>query len=170
MRYASGVVRCWGANGRGQVAAPASAAPLTVPVVWPTAGAILLGAGGDRTCVAVDGASRLVRCSGTSPGGDVGPGATVLETPALSNAASLSVSAAVVCLHQTHEYDGSRLQCDAPHAAIARFALPHPCAPRSLCQKRYGYQVALRGSDACLLEQNGPASKLQCSRGAAWSY
>ncbi|NOU26739.1 MAG: hypothetical protein HOO96_02440 [Polyangiaceae bacterium] len=161
-RSAGGTVHCWGANEHGQVGVPPSAAPVAVPVEWPAKDVLLLGAAGDRTCHAVDAASRIVRCTGAS--------ATVIEASTLYNPASLSVSDGAVCIHQTAEYEGSRLQCDAADAAIARLARPHPCAPESLCQKRYGFQVALRGADACLLEQNGPASKLECTRGAGWSY
>ena len=168
VRYDDGVVRCWGDNSRGQIAAPASRAPVRVPVLLPLGTAALLAAGGDRTCIvrkAIDPARQEpVVCMGAGIADDaherVGP------VGGGYNRGAVVVSDDAVCIATEAEYVGSYMACDPRGARFAALEWrgDATCRVGVPCAKRYGFAPALRGRQLCLLEtSNAPGEFVGCS-------
>ena len=97
---AGGTVRCWGANGSGQIGDTSVTDRLSATTVSGLSGTVEVGSGGNHSCALL--ADGTVRCWGENSGGALGDGTTTSRpTPAvvsgLTGAVQVTVGTAHTC-------------------------------------------------------------------------
>lgn len=173
---ATGIVRCWGSNGSGQLGyantttigdneSPAAAGPVALG-----GSATAISAGQSHTCATLsDGTSR---CWGSGASGRLGYGNTFAigdnENPSLAGAVSLGRSAAVVSAGGSHScapLDNGTVRCWGLAASgqlgyasttdIGDTELPSTAGPVNLGSGRSGLAVSTGKSHTCAVLENG---------------